>query len=66
MPKIPNIFCGMEKFRYATTIDLNMGYYSMPLPEQAKTLCTMSLLWGLYQYNMLPIGIKPITNIFQQ
>jgi hypothetical protein len=29
MPKIPDIFCGMEKFRYATMVDLNMGYYLM-------------------------------------
>jgi hypothetical protein len=36
MPKIPDIFQGMEKFRYATMIDLNMGYYSMPLSEKAK------------------------------
>jgi len=66
MPKIPDIFRGMEKFRYATTIDLNMGYYSMPLSDKAKKLCVISLPWGLYQYNMLPMGIKPATNIFQQ
>jgi hypothetical protein len=28
----------MEKFKHATTIDLNMGYYSMPLDEKAKNL----------------------------
>jgi len=66
MPKIPDIFCGMEKFQYATTIDLNMGYYSMPLSKEAKKLCVISLPWGLYQYNMLPMGIKPATDIFQQ
>jgi hypothetical protein len=66
MPKIPDIFCGMEKFRYATTIDLNMGYYSMPLSDEAKKLCVISLPWGLYQYNMLPIGVKLATDIFQQ
>jgi hypothetical protein len=66
MPKIPDIFHGMEKFRYATTIDLNMGFYSMPLSEEAKKLCVISLPWGLYQYNMLPMGIKPATDIFQQ
>jgi hypothetical protein len=31
MPIIPDIFRGMERFRLATMIDLNMGYYSMPL-----------------------------------
>jgi hypothetical protein len=29
IPKIPDILRGMEKFNFATTIDLNMGYYSM-------------------------------------
>jgi hypothetical protein len=66
MLKIPDIFRGMEKFRYATAIDLNMGYYSMPLSQEAKKLCVISLPWGLYQYNMLPMEIKPATDIFQQ
>jgi hypothetical protein len=26
----------------------------------------MTLPWGLYQYNALPQGIKPVTNIFQE
>jgi len=66
MPKIPDMFKGMERFRYATTIDLNMGYYSMELSEEAKKLCIICLPWGLYQYNVLPQGIKPASNIFQQ
>jgi len=66
IPKIPDIFKGMEKFKYATTIDLNMGYYSMPLNENAKQLCIISLQWGLYHYEVLPQGIKPATDIFQQ
>jgi len=66
MPKIPDMFKGMERFRYATTIDLNMGYYSMKLSEQAKNLCVICLPWGLYEYNVLRQGIKPATDIFQQ
>jgi len=66
IPKIPDIFKGMEKFKYATTIDLNMGYYSMPLNENAKQLCDISLPWGLYRYEVLPQGVKPATDIFQQ
>jgi hypothetical protein len=66
MPKIPDIFKGLEKFRYATTIDLNMGYYSRPLSEESKKLCTISLPWGLYQYNMLPQGVNVTTDIFQE
>jgi transposase InsO family protein len=66
MPKIPEIFRGMEKFQYATTLDLNMGYYSMPLSEKSKQLCTTVLPWGLYRYNALPMGIKPAADIFQE
>ncbi len=66
MPKNPEIFRGMEKFKYATTLDLNMGYYSMPLHDDSKALCVTVLPWGLYQYNALPMGIKPATDIFQE
>jgi hypothetical protein len=45
IPKIPDIFRGMEKFKYATPIDLNMGYYSIPLDKEAKKLCVISLPW---------------------
>jgi len=66
MPKIPDMFKGMERFRYATTIDLNMEYYSMALSEESKKLCVICLPWGLYQYNVLPQGIKPASDIFPQ
>jgi hypothetical protein len=36
------------------------------MSEEAKKLCVISLPWGLYQYNMLPMGINPATDIFQQ
>jgi hypothetical protein len=65
IPKIPDILQGMEKFQYATTIDLSMGYYSMPFDEEAKKLCVISLPWGLYQYQVLPQGIKAATDIFK-
>jgi hypothetical protein len=42
--KIPDIVIGMEKIKCATTIDLNRGYYSMPLSEQAKNACNQLTL----------------------
>jgi hypothetical protein len=63
MPKIPEIFRGMEKFKHATTLDWNMGYYSMPLDNDTKALCVSVLPWGLYEYNALPMGIIPATNL---
>jgi hypothetical protein len=66
MLRLPDIFHGLKKFRYTTTIDHNMGYYSMTLDEEAQALCLISLLWGLYQYTVLPQGIRIATDIFQE
>jgi hypothetical protein len=38
----------------------------MPLDDDAKALCVTVLPWGLYQYNALPMGIEPATDIFQE
>ena len=53
-------------FRWAMCIDLNTGYYSMALRKAAKKLCVTCLLWGLYQYNMLLMGVKVATDVFQE
>ena len=42
-----------------------MGYYSMSLSDQAKKYGVTSLPWGLYRYNMLPMGLVIASDIFQ-
>lgn len=67
MTKMPDIIKGLQKFCYATMVDLNVGYYySMALSEETKKIFVISLPWGLYKYNVLPQGVKPTTNIFKQ
>ena len=66
LPLIPDIMLSIKSFKWATCIDLNMGYYSMSLIEASKQLCVTCLPWVLYQYNMLPMGVKVATDVFQQ
>ena len=66
IPVISDLMQSLSNFKYATTIDLNMGYYSMELDEFSKQLCVIVLPWGLYRYTALPMGIKPASDIFQQ
>ena len=56
---------GIGSFKWATCIEPNMGYYSMELDKTAKNLCVTCLPWGLYRYNMLPMGIKVTLDVFQ-
>ena len=66
MPTIQELMQSIQKFLYATTIDLNMGYYSIPLKKESKGLCTICLPFGLYEYQFLPMGISVASDIFQE
>ena len=65
LPNIMDTIMSLGSFKYATSIDLNMGYYAIEMDEMAQKICTIVLPWGLYQYNMLPMGIIVATDIFQ-
>jgi hypothetical protein len=48
----------MERFIFASTLDLNMGYHQIKLDADAQKLCTIVFPWVKYQYKSLPMGIK--------
>jgi hypothetical protein len=56
----------LEGFQYATSSDLNMGYYHILLTPNASRLCTMVLPWGKYEYLRLPMGLRNSPDIFQE
>ena len=66
MPNINDMLLKLEVFHYATSLDLNMGYYHIRLSENASNLCTIILLWGGYCYKHLPMGVANSPDIFQQ
>jgi hypothetical protein len=43
LPKISDLLRKLNGFKYATTIDLSMGYYHIPLDLEAHKLCTKIL-----------------------
>ena len=51
---------------YATSLDLNMGYYHLLLTQNASRLCTVVLPWEKYEYLRLPIGLCNSPDIFQE
>jgi hypothetical protein len=44
IPKIAQMLQELEKFAYATSLDLNMVYYTIKLDSDAQKLCTI-VLW---------------------
>ena len=66
IPKIQDLLLKLEGFRYATSLDLNMGYYHIQLHPDSRKLCTIVLPWGKYEYVKLPMGLCNSPDIFQE
>ena len=66
IPKIQDLLLKLEGFKYASSLDLNMGYYHIELCPESKRLCTIVLPWGKYEYQKLPMGLCNSPDIFQE
>ncbi len=65
IPKISTTLQELEGFTYSTTLELNMGYYTIRLDPTAAKMCTIIFPWGKYLYQRLPMGFARLTDIFQ-
>ena len=65
IPKIQDLLNDLGGFTYATSLDLNMGYYTIRLTPQASKLCTIVFPFGTFEYLRLPMGVKTSPSIFQ-
>jgi len=66
LPKITDMLQRLEGFMFATSLDLNMGYYHILLTPNASRLCTIVVPWGKYEYLRLPMGLCNSPDIFQE
>ena len=56
----------LEGLHYATSLDLNMGYYHIQLGKNSSNLYTIILPWVKYCYKCLPMVDYNSPDIFQQ
>ena len=66
LPKISEMLHKLDGFMYATSLDLNMGYYHIELTPNSSRLCTIVLPWGKYEYLRLPMGLCNAPDLFQE
>ena len=66
IPKIADVLQKLEGIKFATSLDLNMGYYTVRLDLESQKLCTIITPWGKYQYLRLPMGVNVSPDIFQE
>ena len=66
IPNIQDMLLNLEGFQYATSLDLNMGYYHLELDARSKELCTIILPFGKFEYQRIPMGLCNSPDIFQE
>ena len=65
LPHIKDMLHYVGRMRWATAVDLSMGYYHMKLNKELQDVCSIILPLGKYCYNALPMGFCGSTDIFQ-
>jgi hypothetical protein len=65
IPKISTVLQEIERFSFATALDLNMGCYTIRLDPDASKTGTIIFPGRKYSYKQLPMGIAGSPDIFQ-
>ena len=65
LPRISDTLQNLDGFSYATSLDLNMGYYHIVLSPAAADMCTIVTEFGKFRYKRLPMGVAGSPDIFQ-
>ena len=65
IPKIAGVLQNFGEICDATSLDLNMGCYTVQLDPYSQKLCTIIMQWGKYQDSQLSIGLY-VPLIFQE
>ena len=65
IPRIADTLQQLEGFTFASALDLNMGYYTIPLHECSKDVTTIVTEFGKFRYNCLPMGMVISADVFQ-
>ncbi len=57
MPRVDELIDRLGRARFISTLDLNKGYWQVPLSEDAKPKTAFSTPSGHWQYWVLPFGL---------
>jgi hypothetical protein len=66
MPSIHKLFKCFEGFTNCTALDLNIGFWTIPLNKPLQCLCMIILPWGKYCYLCLTMGLACSPDVYQK
>lgn len=66
MPNIEETLQEIANFKYYTTLDLNSGYYQVPIAPESQKYTAFITTEGLYNFKCMPFGLKNAPAVFQR
>ena len=66
MARIDDLIDRLGKAKYITTLDLAKGYWQVPVTMEASPKTAFSTPFGLYQFNVMPFGLRGAPATFQR
>jgi hypothetical protein len=66
LPDIDNLIMSLENARVMSVIDLEAGFWQVPVDDESAKLLTFATPWGRYEYRRLPFGISIAPEIFHK
>lgn len=66
LPRMDDILDDLGNARFLTKLDLLKGYYQVSLTNRAKHISAFVTPDGLYQYRVMPFGMKNAPSTFQR
>ena len=66
IPRIDDCIDKIGHAKFVSKLDLLKGFWQVPFTEQAKKLSTFVTPKGLYQYKVMPFGLKNTPATFQR
>ena len=65
LPSIEEILQDINSFMLSSVMNHNMGYLSILLRADSRKLLTITTQYGFFKSCVLPMEIKPASNVFQ-
>lgn len=63
MPQIADILAHHTGYKFLTTLDISMQYYTFALDKASSNFCTIITPFSLYKYKHLPMGIHTLQTL---
>ena len=66
LPHTVDLLDALQGASVFSTLDLEKGYWQVPLEESSKAITAFSTTGGLFEFNVLPFGLSTAPALFQR